>query len=1253
MTAAAAPAPAAVPPRIDRSGRWRWWRHVVLTISGRLLLASGIMLLTTQTGLRLLCASAEALFPAQLHIAGADGRVIGHWQLHGVTVNLPTATLQFGSVGVDWSALSLFTGILHLDQLTLTDVSVTLLPSPAPAVPFALPSLRLPFPLEVTQATLTNLRVQPVAPAAPFQLQHLRLAAQWQDTQLTIRHLIAQLPASALTVSASGQLTVTGDYPLALDVGWELSPNTPHHWRGYGHGTGDVQHLRLALTTSGAITAQITGQVDALLTAPTWEGAITLEPLALVSLEPTLPPLTVQGQLTTRGTLTAADVSGQLTLHHSEWGGADLALDLGWQPAELTLRTVQLTQQVPPAAAALTPALLRLTGQIALTSPTPHAQLRGEWQALRWPLQGASLLTSAQGVVTLAGTPTALDYQVTATALLPTLTPGEVPLPAQLAISGTVREQQVTVTALQVETGAGAVRGQGSLVLMPQPRWTAQLEWTDFDPGVIAAEWRGRISGRLTTQGQLPATTEPTAVLMSTLQLEQLSGTLRGAPVTAAGTVTLDGDMLRFTEVTAQLGSSRLRVDGMATTAGVSDLTLALTAPDLAQVWPGASGRVTVNGRWRGALTAPQITFAVDAAEVQLAGQQVKRLVGSGDLDLSGAGRVAVTVDGTALQLGTQSWTHLTLRGSGQRTTQQWQMTLTGAKRALEVVATGALLPAGGWRGTVTRAHWLAPETGRWQLQQPLTVEWQAPQVTATPLCVRHEGGSRGCVTLTMQTAQDWAATLEVPRLEMEVVRALVPPPLHLEGALDAHGVVQAVAGKLTGSWRGRWQRGLVRSGGETFDLSGTALTAALTAAGLTAQIAVPVKELGTVTAELALPGWVPAAPLRDEQPLRGKMQVQVLTLARLEPLVPALAQLRGTLTAEMTLAGTVAAPALRGSAQVRELNVEMTGLGLALTEGALTLTTPLPNQVAVSGQALLGGGLVTLTGDGRWSRSDWQLQLAASGERLQVANTKEYFALVSPQLTLEVGATGATLGGEIRVPEARIRPRTLPVGTVTASPDIVLTTAKPSSPLPLRLDLRVILGQKVTLDGFGVRGRLLGAVRVAQVPGQALTGDGQVQIVDGQYQLSSALGMAAAELGAPLTILQGRLIFAKSALDDPGLLLQAERQGGATSAGVRVLGTLRTPHLAFFSDSDPNMTSAQMTKYLMTGIAPADDDRAQDPNLALGTYLTPDLYGEYETGFGHAPNKMRLRYNLSRRIEIETETGAQNSVDVYFKFEH
>jgi translocation and assembly module TamB len=268
--------------------------------------------------------------------------------------------------------------------------------------------------------------------------------------------------------------------------------------------------------------------------------------------------------------------------------------------------------------------------------------------------------------------------------------------------------------------------------------------------------------------------------------------------------------------------------------------------------------------------------------------------------------------------------------------------------------------------------------------------------------------------------------------------------------------------------------------------------------------------------------------------------------------------------------------------------------------------------------------------------------------------DSSEYFALLSMDMTVGVGVAGAAVRGTIELPEARIKPRTVPEGTVQPSADVVMESpADRKEALPLSLDVQARLGDEVSIDAFGLRGRLRGALRVLKAPQGEILGDGQLEIVDGTFRVTlPALGVMTA-IGKPLTIQQGFVVFAKTPIGNPGLILNAQREGGDVTAGVRVLGTLRNPKLAFFSESDPNMTQAEITRYLVTGIPPKRDAEADSRAIAVGTYVAPKLYMEYEGATGDADETVKMRYDLSKNIELQTETGDSQGADIFFKFEN
>jgi translocation and assembly module TamB len=55
---------------------------------------------------------------------------------------------------------------------------------------------------------------------------------------------------------------------------------------------------------------------------------------------------------------------------------------------------------------------------------------------------------------------------------------------------------------------------------------------------------------------------------------------------------------------------------------------------------------------------------------------------------------------------------------------------------------------------------------------------------------------------------------------------------------------------------------------------------------------------------------------------------------------------------------------------------------------------------------------------------------------------------------------------------------------------------------------------------------------------------------------------------------------------------------------------------------------------------------------VTLGHYLTPDLYlsvGQSVLGSGTVA---RLRYRISRHIELQTESGTQNGANIFYRID-
>ncbi|QVL47574.1 MAG: translocation/assembly module TamB domain-containing protein [Thiocapsa sp.] len=790
------------------------------------------------------------------------------------------------------------------------------------------------------------------------------------------------------------------------------------------------------------------------------------------------------------------------------------------------------------------------------------------------------------------------------------------------------------------------------------PAWDLHLSGTALNPAELLAafivdadpeRWSGLLDLQVASHGRLTETG-----LALTAALEGLSGELRGYPVSATGDFALAEGRLVIDGFRAESGPSMLRIDGALDTS--LDLRFALDSPDLASLYPGASGRVQASGAVSGGVGSPRLQVELNAGDVGIAEHGILRLSALADLDLAPDGRLEIRVDGQDLLIEGRRWKHLSIRGEGRRADHRLDLSLAGDPFSVALSLAGGLEETGSYRGQMTALRLDSPDGETWDLGQPSPVAVTWPSFSAGPLCIRHARGSGGCFEISRDA--DAAVTLGVTldRLDLEFLAPLLPKDLSLEGDAALDGRFVARGADLEGRATASLSTGLLRlpntrGPGEVIRLSGARLDIDAGAGNLRSRLALPLEGLGQADVDLELTGWRLDDPVRPAQPLSGRIRARLDGLERFGDPIPQLSRLRGHLGADIALGGTLGKPGMRGEARIERAGFNVPLLGLDVADLTLSARAASADRIRISGGADVGDGRLEIGGDGGFGPDGARVRLRATGERLVLIDTSEYFVRVSPRLDLDATAQGAQVRGEIVIPEARISPRALPAGTLRPSNDVVIkgTDRPPRYPIDLAIGLRVLDG--VSLNAFGLTGSLAGNLDLIQPPGRDLSGDGQLQIRDGQYRIPTGLGIAA-DLVAPLTISRGQLIWVRNPIRNPGLLFLAQRGSGRTTANVRVIGTLADPQFTFFSNTDPAMSQSDAITFLATGIAPGGTAADHSAAFAFGRYIAPGIFLEYETGLGDARNRFRLRRNLTDRIQLEAQSGASQSVDLFWSFE-
>lgn len=1251
--------PPEVPPSVAAKPNHRSWLRVLF----RLLLQAALLLLLvvfwmlgTQSGLRLVLSLAEELVPALLQVERADGCILGDLHLKGLIIRVPGVALRFSNLELHWSPLTtLTTGTLQVSALSTRELDVAIAPSEdeaeAASGPVELPEIRLPLglALELEQAWIGQLGIGTLDEDTRFRIDRIGLVARWSGSRVDLKALTLTLPEPRLRASAQGEVALTGAYPLALGLTWELAQAPAVALAGTATIGGDLEALQVEHDLTGSARAKVWALVQGILDHPRWAGEVRIRGVDLPAIRADLPALDLSGILTTSGDVDDVQVQGNLTgmvPGLPDLGQLRAGLDIRWRDQVLRISVLGLTSDQSGA-------LFTVGGELDFSDPASKVDLRAAWKGLCWPLVGEPIAESGQGTLQARGTFDEFSYRISSE-----VSGRDFPA-AKLRLTGKGNREAAQIEDLQIDTLGGHLRATADVTWAPVVTWDMELRVVDMNPGRQWPKWGGVLNGRILSKGALKDGGPELSA-----QVASLTGQLRGYPVDAVAGIRMQGTEVRIDKLRVTSGPSRLTAGG--SVGERLDLTVNIGSPDLKSLLPDVQGSIQADGAITGTLAAPAARLELTVASVAVAGQRIQNLSGTAQVDLAPGGPVKIDLAGQDLAAGGMVFDNLRIQGWGDMGSHRLSAQLAGTPLSLNLKAAGGLKGENAYAGRLEELALRTREFGTWRLQKAAPIALAGARISAGPLCIREEvgekTGSGGCVRFAQQEAGRWNAALDLDQLAFDLFKGFLPRDLILTGEARAKADFQAAGEILTGNARIQVVKGVLdtlhgRDGAHPEILSFTSAQLAIDAgkSGLQARLRVPLTGLGELSAAASLPDWSLKEPARPQQSLRGDLKARIKDLGIVSRLVPDITQVTGNLNADVKFGGTFAEPGFSGSVRLAGGGLEVPFIGLRIEDLTFDAQARELERIDYSGGFRAGKGRLAIKGHslsggaaGPSTRIDFK------GSKLKVADSKEYFVLAAPDIRAEIGPTGARITGRVTVPEARIQPRHIPAGTVSPSPNVVSVSEvqEKGSRYPTSIDLRLVLGEQVAVDALGLKGRLQGKLAVLQAPGGELLGDGRLEIIDGTYRISAIEPLNAA-VGTLLIIEQGVLSYAKSPIDNPHLILTAQRKGGDITAGLRVFGTIRNPKLTFFSMTDPGMSQSEVTKYLLTGIPPKRGDKQQAHNVSLSTYIAPKLFTEYDYNLGNEPDKIKLRYDLSNRVELQAETGETQGGDILFTIEH
>jgi len=1235
----------------------------------------GIMLVyvsTTQRGLKLLWQNLQPLLPAGLSVESLGGRLTGPLTITGLQFSTDGFSLDLQHAELDWTPYRLLSGVLQVDRLTLEDVRYT--PSekaaPAAAEPVIMPErIVLPIAVNLEQLRVRNFTIDTASGSQPFMVTQGEAGLSYTDAALVFRHL--SIHSTDLQIQGSGQLGTAGDYPLEALLDWRLSAAEHEEIQGRTALSGTLQRLSLKQTFNQAYPATGEFVLSGLLDKPSLEATVRVDGLALQTINADLPAISLMAEFQADGPLDALAVSGWLDIDSDTLPTLRANVSATLSTDSVKLEQLQLTSPAHQAD-------VRVSGPVYFDIDGIGFDLHANWSRVRWPLNGTAQLESPSGQLHVKGSPN--DYLVDSQLTL--AVPGYTD--ANLSLQGSGNQDALQFSGLAIDTLRGHLQGTAMIAWRPRLETSIDVNGNSLDPGVIFAEWPGKLDVQLTSRAEFSS-----AGIVAQVPRFRVGGQLRDLPVQLETQGGYQKESFSIEELALVSGPSSLKLSG---SVGPSlNLDWKLNSPDLNTLLPAASGRLAGEGSVSGTFAAPAGRATLSGSDLRYGNDQLSDIQLDAAVDITAATKSRIELKlGKGLIRGT-TINNFNLQADGIPARHMVKLSADTSLVVGQVEALGNW-EHNTWHFDLQKAKVGHADFATWTLDRSFHGQLGQDRVVMDPSCW-HSNGAQLCLSgdLSSETRN---GEVQLRNLPLAYFASLLPADVQAQGTLELDGNIKEKKGQPASTRLLLDSHALALvfpQEGNQPDVRIEASSATLNLHGGEDRIRLD----GSILLDNGAKLLVDATISGTEQDflnraLSANTNIEIPDIAFLGNFTPQISDAQGSLQGSVRITGNLQAPVLEGKLSTTDTRLTLDSPGITLEKIEMILQGQPDGDVALNLTAQSGDGKLTIKGESKLNSIPRTAYFRITGNDFQVMDTREAKISASPDLNLTVSENHLDIEGQIEIPNASIKPKKLPESSVTVSPDQIIvgdddkTAAEKNYQVSSRV--RFILGKQVRFDGFGLKGRITGNLFAKDQPGKPTTASGELAIQDGKYRA----------YGQNLDIRTGRLLFAGGPITQPGLDIEAVRRPSpGILVGVKARGSMRNPDFSLFSE--PGMSQSDQLSWLVLGRPLESDASSQDRNsmnqaaimlglggglalteefgekvgideisiesnpddetnqasLLVGKYLSPKLFVSYGVGIFEPVSTLRLRYALSSKWKLVGESSALRSgADLFYVIE-
>lgn len=861
--------------------------------------------------------------------------------------------------------------------------------------------------------------------------------------------------------------------------------------------------------------------------------------------------------------------------------------------------------------------------------------------------------------------------------------------------------EKASLNTLIIETLGGTFTGHANLTWKPLLTWEASLNAEHINPGTKWHDIPGDISFNLTSAGRKDAS------LLTHTTVSDLEGSLRNFKLVGNANITSNDTLITLSDTHFNLDDASIIVNGDLLKKW--NVNWDINIPHMYALTPYGSGSLVTKGNAKGDTQTPNIEILANVKELSVLDAHIKQLNIKGNVDLAPGKTSTLSLGANTILYG--EFQLDTLKAAFKGTTEKHQLNIAFTHPDLNL---NTSLTAGydqvKWAGQLTKLNvsFLGKKT--WSLEKATDFIASNTQARLSTLTLRSDNQE-------IQVYGDWDETqklnaaIDISNLSLSQFEKAMPEGLALHGSTEWHAKVSRednnapLIASLTGNVTPGWVEYLFEDEKHKITFEGGKLNTTLDTHGLQSELTVNLDDKTPVDIQFALPKLNPLEEFDLNQPVEGKINLSINNLNIIPTLSTYINKASGTIDSDLTVAGTLIKPEIKGAIRLKDGLLSLPSFGLNITDINLNLTSRDDYTLLLNGTMQSGDGDLTLNSEITHTLDNLIAKTSVTGESFQLMNTKEYAVVVSPKLTLDYSPEKLTLGGEVNLIQADIRPRDF--SSTQSLPDNVTYKGveKEKDPFKVDGDVTVNVINPIHFKMRGLDADIIGNLKVTLIPEATPLGNGELNVTKGSYKA----------YGQDLTITKAQFIYNQTTLSNPAISIRAIRNvkvvtstdSGdsikAATVGVIAQGTPRNLHLSLFS-APSGMSEGDILSYIMLGrsqdrvsaaqaalllqaiattnsdsnetndigkklqdtlgldeltfednpqIDPETNQAEDNTSLVIGKTLTEKISLQLSMGLLVPVNAMRLVYKMTSRISAQAEASSvEQGADVFYTIE-